>query len=138
MRGAMSVNANLNGRKLPVIPLKASLRPVTGYYKRRRGYIIYCTIVQPPENAWERIIEYAEYLRAEYNKDVKLHVAVGSNGKYLRYEREDGVPLYIGEDGRIYTCGKSRRFKSKLNATIRFLCESCGYRVKEKKICEWF
>jgi len=134
----MYMDANLNGRKLPVIPLKADLRPVTGYYKRRRGYIIYCTIVEYPSDAWERITEYAEYLRTKYGKNVKLHVAVGTNGKYLRYEREDGVPLYVSEDGQIFAPKSSTKRKDKLNVTIRFLVESCGYRVKEKKICKWW
>jgi len=137
MPSPYKVPVKINGHEIPIIPSRAELIPVNGYHKRRRGSLYYCEIRETPDNAWVRIIEYAEYMRERYGKDIKLYVAMTKNGYFLRYEREDGVPLFIAEDGKIYTTKSATKKKDKLNVTVRFLVESCGYRIKEKRVCKW-
>ena len=131
------LKAKINGYEIPMVPSNAKLTPVNGYYKRRKGLLYYCEIREAPENAWRNVVEYAEYMKERYGKEIKLSIALTRDGRYLRYEREAGVPLYIAEDGFIYTTCTALKKPAKLNVTVRFLVESCGYKVKEKRICNW-
>jgi len=137
MPSPYKVLAKINGHEIPIIPSRADLVPINGYYKRRRGFLYYCEIRETPDNAWLRITEYVEYMRERYGKDIKLYVAITKSRKYLRYERESGVPLFVARDGKIYTTKSAAKHKDKLNVTVRFLVESCGYRIKEKRVCKW-
>jgi len=137
MPSPYKLTAKINDHEIPIVPSKAELIPVNGYYKRRKGYLYYCEIKETPDNAWVKICEYVEYIKERYGKDIKLSVVVTKNGKYLRYERESGVPLFIAEDGKIYTTKSAMKYKGRLNVTVRFLVESCGYKVKEKRVCKW-
>lgn len=137
MPSPYKVPVKINGHEIPIVPSRADLVPINGYHKRRKGFLYYCEIKSVPDNAWLRITEYVEYMRKHYGKDIKLSVAITKSGKYLRYERETGVPLFIAEDGKIYTTKSAMKNKDKLNVTVRFLVESCGYKVKEKRVCRW-
>jgi len=139
MPRANGLKVQIAGVDVPLIPGNAKLTPVRGYYKRRRGNLYFCDIRKPPENVWERAIEYAEYLRGQYGKTVKLAVVAIGNQRYLRWEREDGVPVFISQSGEIYTSARiKRKYPEKLNVTVRFLAESCGYKIAEKKISPWW
>ena len=120
------------GVKIEVIPGHADLHLVTHYYKRRYNNLFICIIVSYPDNAWVNIVNYAVYLREKYGKNVDLKIVATPKGEFLRFYREDGVPIYISKEGRIYVSKSSKDKKALINVAVRYLCESCGYRVKEK------
>ena len=122
----------VGGVKVEVIPGHADLHLVTHYYKRRYSNLYICLIVGYPDNAWVNIVNYALYLREKYNKRVDLKIVATKNGEFLRYCREDGVPIYVDKRGRIYISKSYKQFKALVNVAVRYLCESCGYKIKEK------
>lgn len=124
-----------NARIIPIfIPItykhKIKLfRPKYLYFKYPdREYIR--EIVKPPESITP-ILEYAIILRERYNKNVKLTL-VKSRGKkeFLRFLREDGIPLYID----MHTCELYIREKDIDNPitpiAVGYFIQSCGYTVK--------
>ena len=116
--------------RIPVQGENVKLYPVKTYYKRNEEKLLQCTIVESPYNAWRKIVEYAKMLMERYNKKVELKI-VSSNGKeYLKYHREDGIPIYIDKEGNFYVCKKYRNEMAKINVGIRFIAETCGYKVK--------
>ena len=120
------------GVKLEVIPGNPDLTPITHYYKRRYNNLFICYVKEYPANAWVNIVNYAVYLREKYGKNVDLKIVATRNGEFLRFKREDGVPIYVDKRGRIYVSKSSKDKKALINVAVRYLCESCGYRVKEK------
>lgn len=118
--------------KVEIIPGNPDLTPITHYYKRRYNNLFICFIVRFPENAWINIVNYALYLREKYNKRVDLKIVVTKSGEYLRFYREDGIPIYISKDGRIYVSRSWLNKRALINVAVRFLVESCGYKVREK------
>ncbi len=137
--GYVLIPADIHGEKIKVRPERAKLQPVKTYYKRRRGFLYECIIQTPPENPWEQVVNYARYLREKYGKKVELTLVVTPNGRFLKFKREDGVPVYVAENGDLFTAKHyAKEHTAQLNATVRFLAESCGYHVKEKKVCAWW
>ena len=118
--------------KVEIIPGNPDLTPITCYYKRRYSNLYVCYVKEYPANAWVNIVNYALYLREKYNKRVDLKIVVTKSGEYLRFYREDGIPIYISKDGRIYVSRSWLNKRALINVAVRFLVESCGYRIKEK------
>ena len=108
------------------------LHKINVYYKRNKERLLQCIIVQNPENAWTKIIQYARMLKERYGKRVELKIVSFKGKKYLKYHREDGIPIYIDKQGNLYVAEKYRNQLAKINVAIRFLAESCGYKVKFK------
>ena len=122
----------IGGLRVEVIPGCVDLHPVTCYYKRRYNNLFICFIVSYPENAWSEIVAYAMYLRDKYNKRVDIKIVATPEGEFLRFKREDGVPIYISKEGRIYVSRSWLNKKALINVAVRYICESCGYKVREK------
>jgi len=108
------------------------LHKVNVYYKRNKEKLLQCIIVQNPENAWQKVIEYTKMLRERYGKRVELKIVSFRGRKYLKYHREDGIPIYIDEQGNFYVCEKYRNQMALINVGVRYLAESCGYKIKVK------
>jgi len=86
------------------------LHKINVYYKRNKERLLQCIIVQNPENAWQKVIEYAKMLREKYNKTIELKIVSFNGKKYLKFYRVgEGVPIYIDRAGNFYVCEK---FKS--------------------------
>ena len=122
----------VGGVKIEVIPGNLDLTPITCYYKRRYNNLFICYVKEYPANAWVNIVNYALYLREKYGKNVDLKIVVTKNGEYLRFKREDGVPVYVDKSGRIYVSRSWLNKKALINVAVRYICESCGYKIKEK------
>jgi len=133
MRGLTGLQANIDGEIISVVSVEPKLKEVTRFYKRKNGRIVECTIKEYPRDAWSKVVNYARLLREKYGKKVDLAVIVTSNGKYLRFEREDGVPIYIREDGRIFVKKRYRISEITVaNVGIWYLVDTCGYRITTK------
>ena len=122
----------VNGEIIEVKGENVRLKPIKIYYKRNKERLLQCTIVQNPENPWARVIEYVKMLRERYNKRIELKIVSFNGRKYLKFQREDGVPIYIDRAGNFYVCEKYRNQLALVNVAIRFLAESCGYKIKVK------
>lgn len=120
--------------KVPVRGGNLKLHQIKVYYKRNKEKLIQCTIIQPPSNAWRKIVEYARMLERRYNKKVDLKVVKCNGKKYLRFHRCDGIPIYISEEGHFYVSEMYRNKMALINVGIRFIAETCDYKIKTKVI----
>lgn len=125
-----------NARIIPIfIPItykhKIKLfRPKYIYYKYTSRELIR-EIVKPPESITP-ILEYAVILREKYNKNVKLTLVKSRNNReFLRFLREDGIPLYIDMHTReLYI--RERDIDNPITPiAVGYFVYSCGYVVKD-------
>ena len=125
----------INGEVMEVKGENIRLKPVRVYYKRNKERLLECVIVQNPENAWTKIIEYARMLRERYNKNVELKIVSFNGKKYLKFHRVgEGIPIYIDRTGNFYVAEKYRNQLALINVGVRYLAESCGYKIKVKTV----
>ena len=133
----LKIKVKVNGHELDLLPETPVLVKRMYYYKRRKNTLFQCDVVSCPPNAWVRAIEYAEYLRNKYGIETSVHMVATKNGRFLKFVRSNGVPIYIAESGELYvTRSATKRTPEKVNVAIRYFAESCGYKVKERKIVD--
>ena len=90
--------------------------------------------IQDTPNDITPILEYAVILREKYNKNVKLTL-VKSRGKkeFLRFLREDGIPLYIDMHTRELYIREKDIDNPIAPIAVGFFIQSCGYKVRKYK-----
>ena len=123
----------VGGERIDVKGENVKLRQVKVYYKRNKDKLLECIIIRNPEDAWIKIVEYAKMLRERYNKTIELKIVSFNGKKYLKFHRVgEGIPIYIDRAGNFYVAEKYRNQMAKINVAIRYLAETCGYRIKIK------
>ena len=98
-------------------------------------------IAKPPESITP-ILEYAIILRERYGKNVKLTLVKSRNKQeFLRFQREDGIPLYIRMSDRELFIREKDIDNPITPIAVGYFVRSCGYEVhdyhRRKEIEKW-
>jgi len=125
----------VGGERIDVKGENVKLRPIKVYYKRNKEKLLECIITRNPENAWGKVVEYAKMLKEKYGKKIELKIVSFNGKKYLKFHRVgEGIPIYIDRTGNFYVAEKYRNQLALINVGVRYLAESCGYKIKVKTV----
>ena len=123
----------VNGERIDIKGENVKLHKINIYYKRNKDKLLMCIIKQPPENVWAKVVQYARMLKEKYNKNIELKIVSFNGKKYLKfYRKNEGIPIYIDRTGNFYVAEKYRNQLALINVGVRYLAESCGYKIKVK------
>ena len=115
------------------IPSNAKLVKVNGYYAYSKGRIVRRVITEKPSDP-KVVIEYALVLRMYYKKNVDLKIVDHKLGRFIRFKREDGFPIYVNVKTLDVYVKHSDLRNPVFAKAIGFFLNSCGYRVREKTV----
>ena len=115
------------------IPSNANLVKINGYYAYSKGRIVRRVITEKPRD-YKSIIEYALILRTSYGKNVDLKIVDHKLGRFIRFKREDGFPIYVNVKTLDVYVKHSDLRNPVFAKAIGFFLNSCGYRVREKTV----
>ena len=97
------------------------------------GTIVRRTLKETPDSIVP-IIRYAQTLKEKYGKRVSLCFVKTRDKLYLRFKREDGIPIYIDVNTRETYVREADKNLAVVNIAIGFLWSSCGYKFKTKTV----
>ena len=115
------------------IPSNAKLVKVNGYYAYSKGRIVRRVITEKPRD-YKSIIEYALILRTSYGKNVDLKIVDHKLGRFIRFKREDGFPIYVNVKTLDVYVKHSDLRNPVFAKAIGFFLNSCGYKTKERTV----
>jgi len=115
------------------IPSNANLVKIDGYYAYSKGRIVRRVITEKPSDP-KVVIEYALVLRTYYKKNVDLKIIDHKMGRFIRFKREDGFPIYVNVKTLDVYVKRDDLRNPMFAKAIGFFLNSCGYRVREKTV----
>jgi len=115
------------------IPSNANLVKINGYYAYSKGRIVRRVITEKPRD-YKSIIEYALILRTSYGKNVDLKIVDHKLGRFIRFKREDGFPIYVNVKTLDVYVKHSDLRNPVFAKAIGFFLNSCGYKTKERTV----
>ena len=115
------------------IPSNANLVKINGYYAYSKGRIVRRVITEKPSDP-KVVIEYALVLRTYYKKNVDLKIIDHKMGRFIRFKREDGFPIYVNVKTLDVYVKRDDLRNPMFAKAIGFFLNSCGYRVREKTV----
>jgi len=109
------------------------LTPVREVIVEHRGHLERRYYEETPPSI-KPIIEYAVYLTVRYGKRVELSIVRHKNREYLRFKREDGIPIYVDTETRDTYVPKRYAKSDIVPMALSFFWYSCGYRQRYRRI----
>jgi len=106
---------------------------IDGYYKISKGRLIQCRITEKPGNL-AKIFKERDSLRKEYGKDVSVKVVIINGKKYVRWQRSDGIPIYIDIVTKDVYVPKKYERHPLISVALRYFLFYAGYKVKERML----
>jgi len=115
-------------------------RPRCIYFKYSNREFV--RVIHKPPESITPILEYKILLEEKYGKKVKLTLVKSKNRQeFLRFLREDGIPLYIRMSDRELFIREKDIGNPITPTAVSFFTTSCGYEVhdyyRRKEVEKW-